>query len=359
MFTINKFQKLCQEADNKREEMKWLVQKLDSLTSNRNDQEASSEQNKLQQLINRYKNLIPTIDITMTKTDIYSKSYIYKKEVREVCTLLKQVLKQTTETPKITSRESVQNALMHHETCLNQLEYQRANIVSMLQRGKDLLKDNLAPNFISNEVQQLEQSWNETYSQNVETLQFLKNSRKLWMNYENQKDEIMQLINQAENDLQKLKNISYYNANQVSADLHCQLENNSSLRKMAMEMIKKLQESQYNLIKISPPEQHSNLKAEFSNVEQKLTNTLKQISDQIEKLHGLQLEWNKFQSQMSELQNWISQSTQSVVDVKTSFMLPQERILKIETFQKQIHEKQTVLNVLEEQYKSLIKGALT
>lgn len=71
------------------------MQTLDSLTSNRSDHEALSEQNQLEQLITRYKNLIPTIEITMTKTDIYSKSYTYRKEVREVCTLLRKVREQS------------------------------------------------------------------------------------------------------------------------------------------------------------------------------------------------------------------------------------------------------------------------
>lgn len=148
------FQKICREADSKREEMKWLVQTLDSLTSNRSDHEALSEQNRLEQLITRYKNLIPTIEITMTKTDIYSKSYTYRKEVREVCTLLHKVKDQSKIDVVAESPETLKTAVTHQESRLSQLEQQRSNIVSMLQRGKDLLKDQHAPPFVSLEVQQ-------------------------------------------------------------------------------------------------------------------------------------------------------------------------------------------------------------
>lgn len=65
--------------------MKWLVQVLDSLVSHRSDEESFKEQKKLEELISRYKNLIPTIEMTMIKTDVYSKCYTYRKEVREVC----------------------------------------------------------------------------------------------------------------------------------------------------------------------------------------------------------------------------------------------------------------------------------
>jgi nesprin-1 len=79
-------------VDEKREDMKWLVQTLDSLVSYCSDEESLAEQKKLEQLIARYKNLIPTIELTMVKTDVYYKCYTYRKEVREVCRKLQTML---------------------------------------------------------------------------------------------------------------------------------------------------------------------------------------------------------------------------------------------------------------------------
>jgi len=79
------FQNICHEVDTKREDMKWLVQTLDSLVSHCSDKESLTEQKRLEQLITRYKNLIPTIELTMVKTDVHYKCYTYRKEVREVC----------------------------------------------------------------------------------------------------------------------------------------------------------------------------------------------------------------------------------------------------------------------------------
>jgi nesprin-1 len=77
-------QSICHEVDAKREDMKWLVQTLDSLVSHCSDKESLAEQKKLEQLIARYKVLIPTIELTMVKTDVHYKCYTYRKEVREV-----------------------------------------------------------------------------------------------------------------------------------------------------------------------------------------------------------------------------------------------------------------------------------
>lgn len=71
--------------DSKREEMKWLVQTLDALSAHAPD--ATVEQQKLQQLIARYKSLIPTIEMTVTRTELYTKCYTYSKEVKDVSRL--------------------------------------------------------------------------------------------------------------------------------------------------------------------------------------------------------------------------------------------------------------------------------
>lgn len=62
--------------------MKWLVQTLDAISAHSVD--STEEQEKLQLLITRYKNLIPTIEMTVTRTELYSKCYTYRKEVEEV-----------------------------------------------------------------------------------------------------------------------------------------------------------------------------------------------------------------------------------------------------------------------------------
>lgn len=64
--------------------MKWMVQVLDSLLPYVYEEKQQVEQKDLERLIGRYKHLIPSIDMTITKTEMYTKCIIYKKEVTEV-----------------------------------------------------------------------------------------------------------------------------------------------------------------------------------------------------------------------------------------------------------------------------------
>lgn len=337
--------------------MKWLVQTLDNLTLNRSDREALTAQQNLEQLITRYKNLIPTIEITMTKTDIYSKSYTYRKEVREVCTLLRKVREQSKVEVTAEVPEKLQSAVTHQESRLNQLEQQRATIVSMLQRGKDLLKDQHAPPFVSTEVQQLESNWNDTYGQSMETLKSLKDSQKLWSTYQEQRDEILRLIKQAEQELRQIESTSYYDAGQVTSDLQKKQEFNASLRKSAEEMMRKLRETYANLSQtLTPPSKKENLEKEVTETEEKLEHTLKTVREKVVYLQEHSTRWNKFQSKFIELRTWIQQTApQSITDIEDSATSPEERVRKTENLQKEIKEKASILNVLEDESRKLVK----
>jgi len=65
--------------------MKQLVQMLDSLVARRADEASLKEQDRLEKLITRYKNLVPAIEITMIKTETYTRCYTFKEEIYRVC----------------------------------------------------------------------------------------------------------------------------------------------------------------------------------------------------------------------------------------------------------------------------------
>ena len=50
----------------------------------RADSEGLSEQKRLEGLITRYKSMIPVIESTMAKIDVYTKSYAFRGEVKKV-----------------------------------------------------------------------------------------------------------------------------------------------------------------------------------------------------------------------------------------------------------------------------------
>lgn len=91
--------------------MKWLVKTLDSLLPYASEQDAQIEQKNLETLIARYKNLIPTVEITMVKTEVFSKCYTYRREVHEVVCLLDKVKEQTVSAPPPESLDNLRQMI--------------------------------------------------------------------------------------------------------------------------------------------------------------------------------------------------------------------------------------------------------
>ena len=78
--------------------MFWLQHKLkDSSFLNaglifRADSDGLSEQKRLEGLITRYKAMIPVIESTMVKIDIYTKAYSFREEINKVNTDIQSII---------------------------------------------------------------------------------------------------------------------------------------------------------------------------------------------------------------------------------------------------------------------------
>lgn len=334
--------------------MKWLVQTLDLLSSHSPEKEVVLEQAKLESLITRYKNLIPTIEVTMVKTEVYSKCYTYRKEVREVCSLLKKVKEQSTTAPQPESLDVISQQIKQQELAVTQLDQQRANIMSMLQRGKDLSKDTNAPIFIKDEVRLLETGWNETYDETVDRLKKLKGTQKLWSNYNEQKNEILELLARAE---QELKNVTprHYDSSNIAADLQAKQDMSIHLREATEDMLRKLRDLCASLINLTAPEKQPILKKEVTEIEKRLQVTMETVQERVVYLQQFNAKWTKFQSRLGDLQQWVVQNVPALMSaIQTEEVSPEERVKKTSVLQGQLNEKVSILDTLGDEAAELL-----
>ncbi|KAJ8930094.1 hypothetical protein NQ314_017138, partial [Rhamnusium bicolor] len=338
------FQNICKEADSKREDMKWLVQTLDSLTSHCPENQAILEQKNLEALIIRYKNLIPSLEITMVKTDTLSKCYTYRREVREVCELLKQVREQSKRESKPKALENVHELIHHQEAAISQLDQQRPNIMSLLQKGKELSRDANAPSFMPVEVKTLETGWTETYDETVETLHKLIGTHHLYTNYTEQKQEIIEILHRADNEINRLTP-NQFTTGHASSELSAKKEVLVHLQESTNEMLRKLRDQSVNLSK-QAPEQKPKLEKEVQEIEHRLNTTLTNVTERVVFMEQYHTKWSTFQSKLGHLQNWtVQEAPQLLSSVDEYAITPEDRVQKAENLQKEIIHK---INVLDE-----------
>lgn len=325
--------------------MKWLVKTLDSLLSYVNETEAKDEQQKLETLIGRYKTLIPTIEITMKKTEIFSKCYTYRKEVHEVVCLLEKVKDQTVTAPQPESLNNLHEMIQEQQFAINQLDHQRSHIMSMLQRGRDLSKDVHAPKFMPNEIKSLENGWNDAYSETVEKLRELKVTESIWNAFQMEKHHITNLLGNAETELRSITPLQTDPKN-VSTDLKNKRELNAALQQASRQMISNLHDRCKELTPLTEKTKRPLIEKEVTELEKQFFNTMEHVKDRVNYLEDYSFRWNNYKTRVSELQNWALNAPQLIEALQSQEISPEERVLKTEALQSVISEKMRALDIL-------------
>ena len=76
------------------------------------------------------------------------------------------------------SEEAIQALISEEENLIEEQEKNRSEILSLLQRGKDLLRDPNSPPFLKDDVLALESKWNECCRKSMNRLNDLKDNAR-------------------------------------------------------------------------------------------------------------------------------------------------------------------------------------
>ena len=109
---------MVKNIDKHREDAKWLVKTLDELLTNTPEEEAQLEQKRLDVALDRYKALMPAVEITATRSSIVVKCHDYKDAVEEQMEWLNEAEEKVREDVPLDDLASVQVLLDEQEVSL-------------------------------------------------------------------------------------------------------------------------------------------------------------------------------------------------------------------------------------------------
>ena len=345
---------MSSDLDSRRDAMKWLVQKLDSLSNHVPKEDSQYEQQRLEALITRYKALVPSVESSISKADVNNKCYVYRDDINTVVETLNEVKRHCDRTTTPDNLEVVLQLIREQEVLVKQLEEQRDNIFETLQRGKDLSKDPSAPLFVSGLVQSLESKWNEAYNGSVEKLNKLKNTYKVWSEYTDQKNDIQKLLAQAEAELSQI--VHKNNPQDVANELNSKQEMSEHLNDATDQMLRKLNSLSVNLAALSKPEKKPLLQKEVEVLEQRMEAVIENVASKIEYLEELNLKWINFSSSLQELKKWVENAQGSLERLVTLEMSAEDRAAQTDQLQRTLVEKLAQIQTLEDIGEELLEG---
>merc|ERR1711987_10238 len=128
----------------------------------RSKEEKSMQASKLDSIIKKHEELIPTVLTTQVKVDLYWKCYAYGDELKPHIEFLDGIMLSSTRDIAPSCIENVEELIERQEKSLNQLETKRAVVRDLIEKGRKLLENPDKPKFLERYVANIEEGWDLT-----------------------------------------------------------------------------------------------------------------------------------------------------------------------------------------------------
>merc|ERR1711964_660302 len=140
-----------------------------------------TENEKLNVLIKKHEELIPSVQKTSVMVDLYWKCYAYGDELKPHIEFLDGIMLSSTRDIAPSCVENVDELIERQEKSLNQLETKRVIVNELIAKGKQLLENPDKPRFLESHVQRIVDGWDDTKEKAQTRLKLLQNTKDAWV----------------------------------------------------------------------------------------------------------------------------------------------------------------------------------
>jgi len=184
------FQALCKDIE-RTEVKKWLAQILEILMEGRAKDLTKAEGDKLELLIQKHQELIPTVQKTSVMVDLYWKCYAYGDELKPHVEFLDGIMLSSTREIAPSCVENVDELIERQEKSLAQLDSKRSVVTELIGKGKVILENPDKPKFLEGHVKRISEGWEDTKLKAQERLKLLNDTKEAWIGYAENNETIV------------------------------------------------------------------------------------------------------------------------------------------------------------------------
>merc|ERR1712168_1254490 len=198
------FHALCKDLERS-DIKKWLVNILEILMAERSKDEKTMQNKKLEGLIKKHEELIPTVTKTQVKVDLYWKCYAYGDELKPHIEFLDGIMLSSTRDIAPSCVENVDELIERQEKSLAQLETKRLIVNDLISKGKVLLENPDKPRFLEGHVKRIVDGWDDTKEKAQARLKLLNNTKDAWVGYAEGLESIAVEFEKGDDEIKKVK----------------------------------------------------------------------------------------------------------------------------------------------------------
>merc|ERR1712080_549773 len=306
------FHALCKDLE-RAEVKKWLAHILEILMAERAKPEREKEMEKLEGLIKKHEELIPTVMKTQVMVDLYWKCYAYGDELKPHIEFLDGIMLSSTRDIAPSCVENVDELIERQEKSLVQLDSKKNIVVDLIAKGKVILEHPDKPKFLESHVQRIEAGWDDTKNKAQERLKLLQDTKDAWIGYGEYNETIAVEFEVAEEEISKVK--KRYNLEEALADMKKRQDLFNKSHDTIMGLFNQIN-AHFTCMSITLPEdKKKSLDKEIKAVDAKLEvvtrfkSAVKQIEDFCAALQA-------FDTSLKTINDWMLKATDELNNIK-------------------------------------------
>jgi soluble cytochrome b562 len=303
-----------------------------------------SEMDKLEAIILKHENLIPTVMKTQVMVDLYWKCYAYGDELKPHIEFLDGIMLSSTRDIAPSCVENVDELIERQEKSLVQLETKRAVVKDLIEKGKVLLQNPDKPRFLDSHVSRIEVGWDDTKEKAQDRLTLLSNTKSAWEGYAEGNVRIAEEFDECEGETKKVK--KRFNLEAAFEDLAKRQEIYSKTHEKIHGSFNQLKTDFETMCLTLPDDKKNQLKKELVPVEEKLV-LVKTFEEKVMKINEFCTSLKSFDDALKEIDGWMLEATKELEDIKQASdkLTPEDRVSRTMDLQEDIAAKVEIIEM--------------
>jgi len=335
------FQALCKDIE-RTEVKKWLAQILEILMEGRAKDLTNAENEKLELLIQKHQELIPTVQKTAVMVDLYWKCYAYGDELKPHVEFLDGIMLSSTREIAPSCVENVDELIERQEKSLSQLDSKRAVVSDLISKGKVILENPDKPKFLEAHVKRISEGWEDTKLKAQDRLKLLNDTKEAWIGYAENNETIANEFDIAEEEIKKVK--KHFDLEAAVVDLAKRQDLYKKSNDTISGLFKAINDN-FDCMSITVPDDKKKILAkEIKAVEDKLE-VIGRFKDVVGKVEEVVASLTSFDGSLKSMDAWMQTATAELDDIKSASgsMLPEDRVARTMDLQEDIASKIEIL----------------
>merc|ERR1712186_98675 len=321
---------------------KWLKTILEILMAERSKEERTGQNKRLEALIKKYEELIPTVSKTQVKVDLYWKCYAFGDELKPHIEFLDGIMLSSTRDIAPSCIENVEELIERQEKSLTQLETKISIVRDLISKGRQLLENPDKPKFLDSHVGRIEQGWDETKEKASARLTLLNNTKAAWEGYGAGLENIAVEFDKAEEEIKKVK--KRFNLAAACEDLEKRQKIFGDTKGTIDGMYNSIQHD-YDVMTMTLPEDKKDfVKKEVKAVTNKLE-VLGRFKEKVDKIDEFVTSLKAFDVTLKDIDAWMKDAEHQLGEIKNASdkMTPEDRVSYTMELQEDVAAKVVII----------------